>query len=668
MAARTVAPSKYLTRKSPPVSATDYPDQVLPGNDGQMYISTKVGAQKAYTWKLYTGSDSKPIATPATNTIPAMTVVESTSYVPIVIAQAPAAVPTETEKQSSPRAKAAARARARAAATTAAVSNVAPPPAPGPSTCTSCGTACSATSNFCSNCGLSLKTKAVTASDASTAKALALPDSPRARAAARAKARAAGNKRSREVLTVDDDADGGNDGRTSAPPAVRPRATAPAVNVDADAEVESVDIASEETASVDADTATSVPANPGFDPKGHFCVFTGFRDAAMEAAIRAGGGSVIASVTRTATCVIAAEGETSTQKYLAAQAKGLPIFPVSLVREALSLTSATTKAVVVFGGPTNAQRNAIQAAIAAAQSVAGAGAGATAVGELIDTVAGKFAAVPVKAMLAERYDKCGPLMRFPAFAQPKLDGERAMYASDCTLTARSGKPVNGAATLIRTELAKTNLGGLILDGELYIHGMSFQQVQHRIRSNDPALEYWVYDVLLDAPYEKRKQVLDQFFKDNQQHLSKVKLVPTVSVASADAVMPLHNEIKAGGYEGIILRNASAKYVGKRTRDLQKVKAFEDDEFVVVGWETSTIGGVLWVCQVRPGVTFTVKPTGSNVAAIAAVRTAKSRIGQKYTVQHFGFTDEGKPRMPIGVGFRDAADLGAPEEEEDDDDE
>lgn len=42
--------SKYESRSSPPYSATEYPDDMMEGNDGNMYISQKRGSSKSFRW------------------------------------------------------------------------------------------------------------------------------------------------------------------------------------------------------------------------------------------------------------------------------------------------------------------------------------------------------------------------------------------------------------------------------------------------------------------------------------------------------------------------------------------------------------------------------------------------------------------------------------------
>lgn len=270
--------------------------------------------------------------------------------------------------------------------------------------------------------------------------------------------------------------------------------------------------------------------------------------------------------------------------------------------------------------------------------------------------------LPLTAMLAARYDARAHAIRFPAFAQPKLDGERCLFTvATGAMTARSGKPVNAAATTLRAELARVRSGAdLVLDGELYMHGgASFQDVTRAIRRDAPQLQYWVYDVVMDAPFRERLGVLRRWYADNAAVLPHVVLVPTLEVRDTASLRALADGMMAEGYEGTIVRNADATYQpGKRTDDLQKMKAFQDAEFRVVGWKRSTVGTVIWRCAVRPGVEFDVKPMGTNAENAAALRSASRRVGALYTVKFFGWTESGKPRMPTGVGFRDVADLPA----------
>ena len=255
-------------------------------------------------------------------------------------------------------------------------------------------------------------------------------------------------------------------------------------------------------------------------------------------------------------------------------------------------------------------------------------------------------------MLAERFDQSASSIRYPAYAQPKLDGYRGIYA-DGAFTSRTGLPI-AEATRIRAELAGT---GLVLDGELFRPGLSFQEVTKLIKRNDPSLEYHVYDVIMPAPYEERKAALEAFFAERGPALEHVKLVRTLVAHNAADVQRYHAEFTAQGYEGVMIRNGFAPYAqGKRSRDLQKLKAFKDAEFRVVGYEPSATGGVLWVCEVPGGKTFRVKPMGSDAAAREALASGAAQVGQFYTVRFQELTDAGVPRFPVGVGFRLSANL------------
>ena len=131
-----------------------------------------------------------------------------------------------------------------------------------------------------------------------------------------------------------------------------------------------------------------------------------------------------------------------------------------------------------------------------------------------------FVAGGVLPMLAHRFDEHGDKLTYPAYAQPKLDGYRGIYA-DGAFTSRTGLPI-AEATRIRAELAGT---GLVLDGELFRPGLSFQEVTKLIKRNDPSLEYHVYDVIMPAPYEERKAALEARIKLGNRPSEPARMKP-----------------------------------------------------------------------------------------------------------------------------------------------
>ena len=273
-------------------------------------------------------------------------------------------------------------------------------------------------------------------------------------------------------------------------------------------------------------------------------------------------------------------------------------------------------------------------------------------------------------MLAERFDKKAHKIKYPAFIQPKLDGVRAVYShSKNNFTSRSGLPIGQGSHNILNELRNANWpnGPLALDGELYAHGLSFQNVMKLVNSNDSKLTFSVYDYAgTSSPFSERHQTILRFFEANKG-FKHVKYVQTSVVHSAEDVKKFHDRYVNEGYEGAIVRNAHGVYTESRSNDLQKVKEFQDAEFTVVGHKKDVSGKVLWVCLAGAAAaaaaagprTFTVKPNSSDVISNEINNGSvnpESLMGRKYTVKFQELTDDGIPRFPVGIGFKDLRDI------------
>jgi DNA ligase-1 len=258
-------------------------------------------------------------------------------------------------------------------------------------------------------------------------------------------------------------------------------------------------------------------------------------------------------------------------------------------------------------------------------------------------------------MLAKVY-KPGALA-FPVYVQPKLDGMRMLYDSVTRKAySRSGLAIKGVESLL-AELARQDWGGAILDGELYAHGVSFQQVMKLVHADAPTVRYHVYDVVSPRPFAERAEMLEALFIPNRG--SRVTRVHTKRVAAEAQLARAHDEAVAQGYEGIMVRDGSTPYQqGARSAGLLKLKSFDDTEFRVVGFRVSAIGTVVWECETRDGQRFDVKPATSNENATEFLRNAPKYVGRWLTVKHQGWTDGGKPRFPVGKAFRAKQDLDA----------
>jgi len=270
-------------------------------------------------------------------------------------------------------------------------------------------------------------------------------------------------------------------------------------------------------------------------------------------------------------------------------------------------------------------------------------------------------------MLAHDFNKRGKNIKFPAFAQKKLDGVRCIAISGKGLYSRTGKPFPHLDH-IRKEINSLPKG-TILDGELYSDTLTFQEIVGLVKKETlkPAdtekikqIYLCVYDTIRDGTNAERNEWLNDLFKTHK--FADLKLLPTDIAHNLEDIKRLHATYVADGYEGLILRNKAGLYkIGHRSADLQKYKEFQDDEYTIVGFKEGDgleKGCVIWICEVpsapkgtKEKKQFAVRPRGSHEERAEAYKTASDQIGKKLTVRFQELTDDGIPRFPVGIAIR-----------------
>jgi ATP-dependent DNA ligase len=265
-------------------------------------------------------------------------------------------------------------------------------------------------------------------------------------------------------------------------------------------------------------------------------------------------------------------------------------------------------------------------------------------------------AVP-SPMLAHDYSKRGKDIVFPCYVQPKLDGTRCV-AFEGKLFSRNRKSYPHLEH-IQAELSMLH-PSTILDGELYSTELTFQEIvgmvkRETLKSGDETkqlkVKYHVYDMIYNAPFEDRLLNLKRLFKKHKfKHLVLVK----TDMCAKDEIKEKHAEYVSNGFEGLMLRNANGLYSNARSIHLQKYKEFEDNEYVITGYEEGQgleKGCVIWVCE-TDGKTFHVRPRGTREDRQQLFTNGASYVGKKLTVRFQELTSDGIPRFPVGISIRD----------------
>jgi len=285
-------------------------------------------------------------------------------------------------------------------------------------------------------------------------------------------------------------------------------------------------------------------------------------------------------------------------------------------------------------------------------------------------------------ILAHKYAEQGHKIKFPALAQPKLDGHRctsqlktdiydnpnvAVTAEEAvTLWSRTRKIIPALPHLNAAIAQHCSLERL--DGELYHHDYreNFEDLTSFIRQDVPkegheVVQYHVYDIPDENLTNYQRYLLLETLRPSFEGTA-IKIVETVIVNDEDELYAYLDDCLARGYEGCMARNMDGKYQYKRSYDLQKLKKFDDDEFriidIKVGTKGSMAGKAVFICEkyrdeqpLPDGETFDCKLRGNMDELTKYADDPSLVIGKILTVKFQGYTKYGKPRFPVGERFR-----------------
>lgn len=287
-------------------------------------------------------------------------------------------------------------------------------------------------------------------------------------------------------------------------------------------------------------------------------------------------------------------------------------------------------------------------------------------------------------MLAQKYRDHASKIAWPCYVQPKLNGHRCIAIvsnGKATLWSRKRKPITSMPHII-AEL-EANFTDVILDGELFnpqcnetspdytgpktSDAMTLQELSGLVRAKAPEgryamVQYHVYDLVNDKKYVDRSDELAALM--SQVDFRVVRPVQTGMVKDDAMVQLMMNDVRAAGYEGLMLRNAEGLYVqDKRSYDLQKVKKFVggeellgDEEFEIVGIKEGKgkLAGHVgsFICLAKNGKEFKAKLEGDTAFLKKCFEDHSLWKGKLLTVVYAELTPDGKPFHGVGKDIRE----------------
>ncbi len=254
----------------------------------------------------------------------------------------------------------------------------------------------------------------------------------------------------------------------------------------------------------------------------------------------------------------------------------------------------------------------------------------------------------------KRLLKWGP----PYIIQPKLDGVRCRAVklpNDNFLLLSSEENIIYSVPHINEELNKLNLPFDELDGELYCHRMSFEQIVSRtsrtvnLHPDYKSIQYHIFDCVNEEPQINRTLAIKSLI-GLSPHL---KIVPFYLCNNLSEVMKTYDKILSLNYEGIIARHLNAPYVRKRSIYLMKFKPKKSDEYKIVGYNEeisitgepkNSLGSVL--CTGSDGCIFKVGSGFTKQDREEYWKVKEELIGKICKVSYQHLTDKKVPRFPV----------------------
>lgn len=294
----------------------------------------------------------------------------------------------------------------------------------------------------------------------------------------------------------------------------------------------------------------------------------------------------------------------------------------------------------------------------------------------------------IKPMLAKQYDKVTNTKIFDKkwLCSRKLDGVRClMYwdGSEVHTASRGGEHYDYSTKHLREnpDLIKffTDNPTIILDGELYKHGKTLQQISGAARLEKNAydcdwLEYIVYDMYDKAKPDMSAEDRYDFLYDNLDFPvyilmsdlreeddiepvsnSSIWLLHQIEVSGEKNIWKWHDTFVSDGFEGCVIRDPIKPYKpGGRTNDMIKFKKYKSDDFKVIGYKLGLRGSedMTFTCELEDGRTFEAMPCGDRATKAEYVENFEDKYKNHMAeCTYFNYSDDGIPCQPKLRVFR-----------------
>lgn len=230
----------------------------------------------------------------------------------------------------------------------------------------------------------------------------------------------------------------------------------------------------------------------------------------------------------------------------------------------------------------------------------------------------------------------------------KLDGVRGLWDKK-RLKSRSNLTYNAPKYFIEC------FGDFLLDGEIYSPDLKFEEISSIVNSYQDKgwhkLKFYVFDLPDESgDLLQRLEVLRRYLKQNP--CKYIEIIPQIPALNHENVRRFFKQITQNGGEGVVVRNANAKYEKGRSDNILKFKKFSDDECEIVSYNKGSgkFKDLIGSFNCRNLKDKKVFKIGSGLTD--EIRKNPPKIGSIITYKYQGFSSNGLPRFPVFLRVRD----------------
>ena len=193
---------------------------------------------------------------------------------------------------------------------------------------------------------------------------------------------------------------------------------------------------------------------------------------------------------------------------------------------------------------------------------------------------------PMLATLADGPPKNGADWHY----ELKYDGFRAVIAitgGQVAMLSRNELDLAPRFPRIYEALQKVKAKEVVVDGEVVVLDEKGAPRFQLLQQGSGKERLILFDILwLDGedlrrrPYEERRKLLQKTFAKPP---AGIAVAQTLDMTGEEAL----RHAAAGGWEGVIAKRKGSVYETRRSKEWLKIKAIQQQEFVIVGWQPST---------------------------------------------------------------------------------